>query len=156
MGVSVLGIENSRAGVALCREKGVPVRRLDVARRASARVERFDVAASLEVAEHLPEASAGGYVDFLCRCAPVVILTAAQPGQGGVNHVNEQPPDYWIGKFAARGYVLDAERTAAWREAWRGAGVSAWYHSNLMIFRSATASGTRGPFGGQGGAANGD
>src|ERR1051326_1233660 len=56
---------------------------------------RFDLAISLEVAEHLPTARAAGFVDLLVRSAPAVLFGAAIPGQGGVHHVNEQWPDYW-------------------------------------------------------------
>jgi SAM-dependent methyltransferase len=54
----------------------------------------FDLAVSLEVAEHLPPQSAEDFVDSLTRLAPVVLFSAAIPLQGGTHHLNEQWPDY--------------------------------------------------------------
>ncbi|MEM9731051.1 MAG: methyltransferase domain-containing protein [Myxococcota bacterium] len=65
---------------------------------------KFDLAQSLEVAEHLPESRAGGFVADLCGHADVVLFGAAPPGQGGENHVNEQPYDYWRAHFASQGF----------------------------------------------------
>ena len=53
----------------------------------------FDLVISLEVAEHLPEASSADFVASLVRLAPMVLFSAAIPGQGGVNHINEQWPE---------------------------------------------------------------
>ena len=76
---------------------------------------RFDLALSLEVAEHLAPASASSFVDSLVRLAPVVLFAAAIPGQGGVMHVNEQWPGYWVALFNERGYVaIDAIRPQIW------------------------------------------
>src|SRR5215469_304150 len=76
---------------------------------------RFDLAISLEVAEHLPEASAAGFVKSLTAIAPVVLFSAAVPGQGGTGHINEQWQDYWADLFAREGFVpVDAIRPAIW------------------------------------------
>jgi SAM-dependent methyltransferase len=56
---------------------------------------RFDLAQSLEVAEHLPPQSASVFVETLTTHAPLILFSAAVPGQGGEHHVNEQPPEYW-------------------------------------------------------------
>lgn len=82
------------------------------------RLERtFDMALTLEVAEHLPPASADDFVEFLTRLAPVVVFSAAVPFQGGTLHFNEQWPDYWAEKFARRNFVLiDAIRSTFWDE----------------------------------------
>jgi len=92
--------------------------------------ERFDLAACLEVAEHLPESAADGLVDLLTGAAPVVLFSAAVPFQGGTDHVNEQWPDYWIARFAARGYVaVDVLRMALWDRA----DVAFYYRQNLVL-----------------------
>jgi len=67
---------------------------------------QFDLVESLEVAEHLPEASAETFIDNLVRHGSLVLFSAAIPGQGGEHHINEQPYEYWRAKFAARGYEL--------------------------------------------------
>jgi SAM-dependent methyltransferase len=65
---------------------------------------KFDLACSVEVAEHLPESSADDFVAMLVAAAPVVLFSAAVKGQGGVNHLNEQWPSYWAKRFRAHGY----------------------------------------------------
>lgn len=72
---------------------------------------KYDLAMSLEVAEHLPPEKADDFVRFICSLSSVILFSAAIPGQGGTNHYNEQWPEYWAEKFRAAGYVtLDALR----------------------------------------------
>jgi hypothetical protein len=98
----------------------------------------FDVAVSMEVAEHLPEMVADRYVHLLTRLSQVIVFASAPPGQGGADHVNEQPPSYWISKFQQNAFRHAEELSQSWRESWKAAGdVEDWYHQNLMIFRSA-------------------
>ncbi len=91
----------------------------------------FDLALCLEVAEHLPAAAASCLVDSLTKLAPWVLFSAALPGQGGTNHLNEQWPDYWAERFEARGFVtIDCLRGKLWREE----RVCWWYAQNLLLF----------------------
>ena len=64
----------------------------------------FDLAVCVEVAEHLDGNRADGFIADLVRLAPVIVFSAAAPRQGGVHHVNEQWPDYWIDRFNEQGY----------------------------------------------------
>ena len=99
--------------------------------------QKYDVVMSMEVAEHLPEKSAKGYVRLLCECAPVVVFTAAPPGQGGTDHLNEQLMEYWVGLFKQHAFFSDLMLVETWRREWAASGkVVAWYTDNLMIFRS--------------------
>src|SRR5688572_7786920 len=66
---------------------------------------QWDLAMSLEVGEHLRPESAPGLVHLLTGLAPVVLFSAAIPGQGGVDHVNEQWPHYWAALFADEHYA---------------------------------------------------
>jgi SAM-dependent methyltransferase len=94
---------------------------------------RFDLAVSLEVAEHLPPESAGPFVQSLTRLAPVVLFSAAIPFQGGTNHINEQWPEYWAALFASLGFdVLDCIRPLVWGNP----GVDVWYRQNILMFVS--------------------
>lgn len=94
----------------------------------------FDLAVSLEVAEHLPESSAASFVDSLTGLAPIVMFSAAIPFQGGTGHVNEQWPEYWAALFADRGYVLvDAIRPAVWSNK----DVAPCIAQNVLVFVSA-------------------
>jgi 2-polyprenyl-3-methyl-5-hydroxy-6-metoxy-1,4-benzoquinol methylase len=96
---------------------------------------RFDLALSLEVAEHLPESRAVGFVQTLTRLAPVVLFSAAIPHQGGRGHRNEQWPSYWANLFRRYDYVaVDAIR----RRVWNDRNVIAWYAQNVLLFVSST------------------
>jgi SAM-dependent methyltransferase len=94
---------------------------------------RFDLVQSLEVAEHLPPAKARQFVETLCRHGSLILFSAAVPGQGGEQHVNEQPLSYWRALFAENGYVavdylrllILADRTIQW-----------WYRYNTLLYAS--------------------
>lgn len=92
--------------------------------------DRFDLAVSLEVAEHLPRSRAVGFVADLVALAPVVLFSAAIPGQGGTGHVNEQWPAYWSEMFERSGYRV----TGALRwQIWNDDRVENWYRQNLIV-----------------------
>lgn len=92
---------------------------------------RFDLVQSLEVAEHLPESCAESFVDTLVSHGDKILFSAAVPGQMGVQHINEQPYEYWRDKFALRGYVLlDWIRPQL---AMRSE-VAIWYRYNTLLF----------------------
>jgi SAM-dependent methyltransferase len=94
---------------------------------------RFSLAMSLEVAEHLPEDKAPEFIAQLAELAPVVLFSAAVPGQGGVHHFNEQWPSYWTRLFSRHGFrAIDALRQSLWNER----EVAYWYKQNLMFFAS--------------------
>jgi hypothetical protein len=85
---------------------------------------------SLEVAEHVPATAAQTFVDCLVAHAPVVLFSAAVPGQGGDNHVNEQPYEYWRSLFADRGYrMYDFLRPQI-----VGTKAAHWYRYNTFLF----------------------
>jgi len=71
----------------------------------------FDLALCLEVAEHIPEPLADAFLDNLLRFSDRLILSAAQPNQGGHHHVNEQPKRYWVSKLAAKGFSYNRRET---------------------------------------------
>jgi SAM-dependent methyltransferase len=90
----------------------------------------FDVALSLEVAEHLPEASAASFIESLTRLAPVVLFSAAIPKQMGEHHVNEQWPSWWIERFSRVGYTaVDVIRPRIWEDDQ----VEWWYAQNTLL-----------------------
>jgi len=94
---------------------------------------RYDLAQCLEVAEHLPIEVAPILVRELTRIAPLVLFSAAIPGQGGEYHINEQWPEYWQELFDARGFVafdpirprLLHDKRVCW-----------WYRQNVVLYVS--------------------
>lgn len=96
----------------------------------------YDLAISLEVAEHLPETMAGRLIESLTKAAPVVVFSAAIPGQGGTNHINLQWPWYWRELFRGEGYVCcDPIRPLLWCDE----RVDWVYRQNVYVFLSEQA-----------------
>jgi hypothetical protein len=92
---------------------------------------RYDIACSLEVAEHLPESCALDFIGLLTAAAPVVLFSAAVPHQGGTDHVNEQWQSYWSRLFAKKGYLtLDCIRPALLGDQ----RVDWWYRQNILVY----------------------
>lgn len=93
--------------------------------------ERFDLAISLEVAEHLDEKYADKFVNNLCRISDNVLFSAGVPYQGGFGHINEQPLSYWKAKFEAEGFKFyDAVRPFVWNDP----KIPVWYRQNVVLF----------------------
>ena len=96
---------------------------------------RFDLVICLEVAEHLPPACARSFVESLTRLGPVVLFSAAIPGQGGTDHRNEQWPDYWADHFSSLGYLaFDVLRPRLWADS----DVEWWYVQNVILYVAAS------------------
>ncbi len=92
---------------------------------------KYDLVLCLEVAEHIPEKSAGNLISSLCKHSDTVLFSAAIPGQVGQNHVNEQWPLYWDKEFNHYGYKrVDAIRPLIWNDD----RVDVWYKQNIFIY----------------------
>jgi SAM-dependent methyltransferase len=93
----------------------------------------FDLAVSIEVAEHLPAEAADRFCDALVSASELIVFSAAIPGQGGENHVNEQKPRYWVDKFWQRNFVpLEVVRPAIAGDP----GMFPWLKQNVIVFSS--------------------
>ena len=77
---------------------------------------RYDLAVSLQVAEHVHPDFADDMVVGMTRLADTILFSAAEPGQRGIGHVNCQTMDYWTKKFLFVGYRTDHEAIDAWRD----------------------------------------
>jgi SAM-dependent methyltransferase len=96
----------------------------------------FDLAVCLEVGEHLPTRVAPAFVDMLTKAAPLVLFSAAIPGQGGTNHINEQWPSFWKTLFKRHDFVrLDPIR----RLVCFNRKVDWWYRQNIFLYASQEA-----------------
>lgn len=93
---------------------------------------RFDAAICLEVAEHLPEASAQTLIESICAHTDFIFFSAAAPGQDGENHINCQPPSYWQERFNSCGFVCSDELRA---RIWSEEAIEPWYRQNLFVVR---------------------
>ena len=136
-GRRVIACERSRAGRAYSRVQGVDTRSFDLELATPATLPgRFGLAYCFEVAEHLPPTLGDRLVEFLCGLSPTILFSASRPGQGGLGHVNEQPPEYWTERFASHGYRLDEEGTSGFLERIRHCeSAPLWLRENRAVFR---------------------
>jgi SAM-dependent methyltransferase len=125
-GLDAFGIEGS----AIARAKSLhPDRILPCDLRKPVDLGRtFDLVWCFEVAEHIHSRFTDVFIQTMARHAPLVVMSAAPPGQGGEGHFNEQPKTYWIAKAAEVGFKLDTEATAEL------ASTREFYSDNVMVF----------------------
>jgi SAM-dependent methyltransferase len=125
-----LGLEGSWVKTQAPAMAGLDIRETDLEREVSLE-ERFDLAISLEVAEHLAPERAESFVTDLCKVSDVVLFSAATPGQDGDGHQNEQLPSYWAEHFIRHRYVpLDVIRPVVQFDR----RVEVWYRTNIILY----------------------
>lgn len=91
----------------------------------------YDLALSVEVAEHLPPEAGPALVKQLTSAAPAVLFSAAIPGQTGPGHINERWQSYWAGLFASHDYFpVDEVRPAIWTLN----DIPFWYRQNVILY----------------------
>lgn len=97
---------------------------------------KFDLAISLEVAEHISEDNSNLFIQSICSASDTVLFSAAVIGQGGNGHINEQNQSYWVHKFKEQGFgVHDVLRN----EIWLDDQVPFWYKQNIFLFKKKTS-----------------
>jgi SAM-dependent methyltransferase len=91
---------------------------------------KYDLAISLEVAEHLSNSASKEFVKSLVNLSDVILFSAAIPLQGGQNHINEQWPSYWQALFQEHEYSFhDILRPVFWNDN----RISYYYRQNMFI-----------------------
>ena len=91
----------------------------------------YDLALSVEVAEHLPPEAGPALVKQLTGAAPAVLFSAAIPGQTGPGHINERWQSYWADLFARNGlFPVDRIRPAIWSLD----EIPFWYRQNVILY----------------------
>jgi len=92
---------------------------------------KYDLAISLEVAEHLPEKSARNFIKTLTDSSDIVLFSAAIPFQGGTNHINERWQSYWRDIFDTYGFAgTDFPR----KKIWNLSDVDICYRQNMALY----------------------
>jgi SAM-dependent methyltransferase len=136
-GARVVALERSRPGRLIAAAQRVTAEPFDLRRDPPATRARADLAYCFEVAEHLPPDLGERLAAFLSQLAPVVVFTAAQPGQGGYGHINEQPKAYWHTRFRWAGMEPWEDATRDLARTFGQTGVEAhWFFDNLIVFRA--------------------
>jgi hypothetical protein len=91
---------------------------------------KFDLAISLEVAEHISEKNSEEFLELLSNLSDRILFSAAIPFQTGENHVNEQNHSYWQEKFLSYGFfMLDILRPIIWNNV----NINWWYRQNIFL-----------------------
>jgi len=94
-----------------------------------------DVCICLEVVEHIHEDHADDIIYKISNMfTDTLIFTAAQPGQGGVGHINCQYPEYWNEKFIRNGCVRNIMMEDILRYYCKQGRYMGWFYNNLLVF----------------------
>lgn len=93
---------------------------------------KYDLAISVEVAEHLPFSASDNLVRDLCRASDIVLFSAAHVGQGGDGHINCQPFEFWQEKFLNNNFHYINIREQ-FKDNWE---IEGWYRENISLFIS--------------------
>lgn len=129
------GIEGSDAGIEATIKRGYDCAKRDL-RESFFLATKFDLAVSIEVAEHLEEQYADVFVNTLCGASDTIVLTASS--EDGYSHFNVQPKSYWISKFKEKGFVYNGGMTMSLVSELKKvipSGLS-YLYDNLMVFEA--------------------
>lgn len=92
---------------------------------------KFDLTICLEVAEHLPLASAKQFIDNVSKTSNIILFSAAIPEQGGDMHLNENVPQFWNDLFKQNDFhPVDNIR----HQIWNNEKIKWWYRQNTILY----------------------
>lgn len=92
---------------------------------------KFDIAVSVEVAEHIDSAYVNTFIRNVCSQSNIVLFSAALPFQGGTGHINEKKCSFWKQQFNKYGYeIIDCIRP----HFWDNSKLEIWYRNNCVLF----------------------
>lgn len=93
--------------------------------------ERYDLAMSLEVAEHCQPEASEGFVASLTALSDAIVFGAAYTDQPGADHINTRPHSFWCAQFLEQGFaVFDYFRPKFWGMPT----VAPWYQQNTFLY----------------------
>ena len=92
---------------------------------------KYDLAVSLEVAEHLSPKAADQFVESLTSASDFILFSAAIPYQEGTHHINLQWQEYWANLFYIKGYApFDFVRKGIWSNT----EIPSYYRQNILLY----------------------
>jgi len=97
-----------------------------------------DLVICFEVAEHIDPTYNDEIVDQIYKSmisGGILMFTAAQPGQGGVGHINNRHKNYWKDKFQKLGLILDQKMIDDCINFCRQGYHMGWFINNLLCFK---------------------
>lgn len=132
-GLYAAGCDGSSVGVGLC-PAGVLAFQFDL-RKPLKLNRQFDVCLCFEVAEHIPIAYSKRLIGSLGAISGTVLFSTPEKGEGGIDHINEQPPEFWARLFALYQLHEDCTMTARLRERFQSENVVQWLTKHIRVFR---------------------
>jgi hypothetical protein len=92
---------------------------------------KFDLAVSLEVAEHLLESSSANFVEYLTHLSDLILFSAAIPYQTGDNHINLHWQSFWASLFEQRNFL---PVTIFRSKIWNNPSIPFFYKQNMILY----------------------
>jgi SAM-dependent methyltransferase len=93
--------------------------------------DKFDLAISVEVAEHVQPDASEMFFASVSGLSDAVMFGAAFSAQPGTDHINCRQHSFWADKFLAAGFALfDIFRPHFWRDE----RVEPWYRQNTFLY----------------------
>lgn len=108
---------------------------VDIANQGFSLPKKYDVALCLEVLEHIGNEKTNVLIDNITKASDILIVSAAQPGQAGLNHVTLEPPEYWNKLFAEKGFKRDYHDEYQLILPVSKVHHTIWIIRNLMVFK---------------------
>lgn len=96
-----------------------------------------DMVMCIEVAEHVSPNDSQNVVDTLYKILEkdgILLFTAAHLGQGGTDHINCRPKEYWEYKFKEKGLIRSTTLEDQLKSIVAESSHMGWFTMNLMIF----------------------
>jgi SAM-dependent methyltransferase len=130
----VVALEHSPSGRRIAVSHGVDCRPFNLTNSPPAKVDEHpDAVICFEVGEHLSEELGASLVRYITQFRAPVVYSAAQPGQGGTGHVNEQRREYWIRQFESFDFLHSVNLSESFRDTCKKGGASEWFWNNPIV-----------------------
>lgn len=133
-GVSVLGVDASDAVLEKLKINRDEIIISDI-RKGFKPPKKYNLCICLELAEHIPKSNSKALVEILTDSSDTIVFTAAPPGQGGQNHINEQKREFWIKLFWDCGFYYETAITNKIAQQFQHNHVLWYLEKNLFIFK---------------------
>lgn len=131
------GIEGSKHVLEIARIDNNLIDIRDLRNKIYSDYPKYDIAVSIEVAEHIEPQFANNFVENITNLSDNIIITAAPPNQTGNHHVNCQPKLYWVKKFKHFDFYIDKVNLAYIQKCWKNniPNKYSYLYDNLLIFK---------------------
>jgi SAM-dependent methyltransferase len=126
-GLQVQGVEGWPEAIEQCK---VPVIAHDYTLGPLALKNNYDLCICTEFVEHVEQRFEENWFQTM-KSATHILMCHGLPGQAGYHHVNCQPSEYWVSRFAENGYIKNEELSEKFRDTGRDA---PWGRNTLMFF----------------------